>query len=70
MMINPSIDDLLKKADNKYTLAVLAAKRARQLLDGSEPLVQSESPRVVTIALEEIGQGKITYKRTRDDTIK
>ena len=70
MMINPSIDDLLKKADTKYTLAVLAAKRARQLLDGSEPLVQSKSPRVVTIALEEIDQGKITYKRTKADTIK
>lgn len=69
-MIHPSIDDLLSKTDSKYTLAVLAAKRARELLNGSEPLVHSESPRVVTIALEEIAQGKITFKRIRNDAIK
>lgn len=64
-MIYPSIDELSSKADSKYTLAVLAAKRARELLKGSKPLVHSESPRVVTIALEEIAQGKITYVRTK-----
>lgn len=69
-MIYPSIDELSSKADTRYTLAVLAAKRARELLSGGEPLVHSKSPRVVTIALEEIAQGKITFKRTRDDAIK
>ena len=36
-MLYPSIDLLMKKADSKYSLVVLAAKRARQLLDGEEP---------------------------------
>jgi len=64
-MINPSIDVLVTKVDSKYTLVVLAAKRAREIMDGSAPLVDSKSNKQVTIALEEIAQDKITYERTK-----
>jgi len=64
-MINPSIDVLVTKVDSKYTLVVLAAKRARELMDGSVPLVDSKSHKQVTIALEEIAQDKLTYERTK-----
>ena len=64
-MINPSIDTLVKKVDSKYTLVVLAAKRAREIMDGSATLVESKSNKQVTLALEEIAQGKITYERTK-----
>ena len=64
-MINPSIDILVTKVDSKYTLVVLAAKRAREIMDGSAPLVDSKSNKQVTIALEEIAQDKITYERTK-----
>jgi len=64
-MINPSIDILVTKVDSKYTLVVLAAKRARELMDGSLPLVDSKSHKQVTIALEEIAQDKLTYERTK-----
>lgn len=64
-MINPSIDTLVTKVDSKYTLVVLAAKRAREIMDGSAPLVDSKSNKQVTIALEEIAQDKITYERTK-----
>ncbi len=36
-MLYPSIDKLMSKADSKYTLVILAAKRARQLLEGASP---------------------------------
>ncbi|CVK19735.1 MULTISPECIES: DNA-directed RNA polymerase subunit omega [Sporomusa] len=64
-MINPSLDTLVKKVDSKYTLVVLAAKRAREIMDAQQPLVESKSNKPVTIALEEVAQGKITYERTK-----
>ncbi|QJW47964.1 DNA-directed RNA polymerase subunit omega [bacterium BFN5] len=63
-MNNPALEDLLDKADSKYTLAVLAAKRAREIIQDSEKAVASKSSKPVTIALEEIAQGKISFKRT------
>lgn len=64
-MINPSMDELLKKVDSKYTLAVFAAKRAREIIGGEAALVESASNKPVTLALEEILQGKIVYRRTK-----
>ena len=64
-MIHPSLDELLKKVDCKYTLAVFAAKRAREIMNGEGPLIESNSEKPVTVALEEIAQGKLGYYRTR-----
>ncbi|MDR3592386.1 MAG: DNA-directed RNA polymerase subunit omega [Negativicutes bacterium] len=64
-MIHPSLDILVKKVDSKYTLVVFAAKRAREIMNGDAPLVDSKSNKPVTIALEEIAQGKIVYERTK-----
>lgn len=67
MLIKPTLESLMTKVDSKYTLVTLAAKRARQLTDGDEPLVDVEPDRkVVSIAMEEIDQGKITYEAPRD----
>ena len=63
MLIKPTLESLMKKVDSKYTLVTLAAKRARELTDGDEPLVDVETTRVVSIAMEEIDQGKITYEK-------
>ncbi len=63
-MINePSIDKLAEKVGSKYSLCVVAAKRARQILDsarnnGMKELPNSEKP--LTLAAEEIEQGKVT----------
>lgn len=65
MLTKPLLDDLLKKVDSKYTLVTLAAKRAREITDGDEPLVHVETNKPVSIALEEINQGKITYESTK-----
>lgn len=53
-MLEPSIDKLVEKVDSKYSLVVLAAKRARQLLDGEKPRIDPRSNKYVGIALEEI----------------
>jgi DNA-directed RNA polymerase subunit omega len=64
-MIYPSIDRLITKADSKYTLVIAAAKRARQLNENSRPLIESDLTKSVSVALEEIVQGKIIYERTK-----
>lgn len=61
-MIQPSIDELLKKADSKYSLAVVAAKRARELVGGSERLSDAPTNKSVSIALCEIGEGHVRYR--------
>ena len=69
-MLNPSFDHVLKTGDSRYTLVMLTAKRARQIVDGSEPLVETESNKPVTIAIEEIVTGKVKYKNPTINSIK
>jgi DNA-directed RNA polymerase subunit omega len=64
-MIYPSLDHLLTKVDSKYTLVVLTARRAREVVGGDHSMVQSKSNKAVTIALEEIGADKVTYERIK-----
>jgi len=64
-MVHPSLDVLVKKVDSKYTLVVMASKRARSLMDGQTALTDSKSNKPVTVALEEIAQDKITFERTK-----
>lgn len=65
MLNQPPLDVLLEKADSRYTLVVAAAKRARQLVEGSPPLIKTNTDKPVTIALQEIGEDKIKYERTK-----
>jgi DNA-directed RNA polymerase subunit omega len=72
-MMHPRIDDLLAEADgSRYALVIAAAKRARQINnyhhqlgegtfdDFAPPLVESRSKNYLTMALEEVAEGKIT----------
>ncbi|MBR4236421.1 MAG: DNA-directed RNA polymerase subunit omega [Clostridia bacterium] len=64
MMTEPPIMELLKKTDNRYTLAVEAAKRARQLIQGEQPLYDpKDNNKPLTVAIEEINRGLVTYKK-------
>ncbi len=65
-MINPPIGELLDKVDCRYTLAVEAAKRARQLIGGAQPLITPKDTKPLVIAIEEINRGLITYTRDAD----
>ena len=71
-MIQPRIDELTPHVDTRYALVIVAAKRARQinnyhhqLGEGTfdqflPPLVESRSKNYLTMALEELAEGKIT----------
>lgn len=65
-MINPSIVELLEKVDNRYTLVVLTSKRARQLIDGEKPLIVVEKGKPLTVAIDEVYSGAITYETVKE----
>jgi DNA-directed RNA polymerase subunit omega len=72
-LISPRIDKLLDHVDSDYASVVVAAKRARQinsyyhnLGEGTfdefpPPMVDTRSKNYLTIALEEVAQGKLKY---------
>lgn len=62
-MNQPSLDDLMKKVDSRYTLVVMAAKRARLLTEAGEGEENGSKP--VTRALMEIAEGKVKFRHTR-----
>lgn len=63
MLLYPSINKLTEKADSKYTLAVLTAKRARDIIDGKPVLTEEECERPVSQAAKEIAEDLVTYNR-------
>lgn len=69
-MLNPSFEGILKKGDSRYTLVMLASKRARQIIEGEKPLIETDSKKPVSIAIEEILAKKISYKNPPVDSIK
>ncbi|MFM7224078.1 MAG: DNA-directed RNA polymerase subunit omega [Actinomycetota bacterium] len=72
-LMEPRIEQLMERVDSKFTLVTLSAKRARQINDYYNqlgeglgrivpPQVTSVSRKPLSIALEEVGAGKITYE--------
>ena len=53
-MIDPPLGQVTEKIDNRYALVVGVSKRARQLVDGDEALVEVESTNPVTVAIYEL----------------
>ncbi|MFU0826671.1 MAG: DNA-directed RNA polymerase subunit omega [Lachnoclostridium sp.] len=70
-MLHPSYTDLMKAVNSevepgeqpvvnsRYSIVMATAKRARQLIDGEEPLVETKSKKPLSIAIEELYQGKV-----------
>lgn len=61
-MLYPSINDLLDITNNRYILVIEVAKRAREIVDGSSSILDTKELKPVSIATEEVYEGKITYE--------
>lgn len=79
MVIEPDIDLLLSKVDSKYTLCIVAAKRARQingmihgvrdqaiLSMAPTQLAALTSTKPLTLALSEIADGDVSFERVKE----
>ena len=67
-MTNPTILQLLEKADCRYTLVVEVSKRARQLVEGVPPLIDAKDKEnmPVSVAIDEVNRGLIAYERAAE----
>ena len=59
MIIKPTVTELLEKIDNRFELVILVSKRARQISAGQLPLTKVKEKSAVTIAANEISEGKV-----------
>ncbi len=71
-MLHPSYSDLMKVVNkdveqgeapvvnSRYSIVMATAKRARQIIAGEEPLVPDKDRKPLSIAIDELNQGKIT----------
>ncbi|APT17929.1 hypothetical protein FC62_GL000044 [Amylolactobacillus amylotrophicus DSM 20534] len=70
MISYPSIDKLLENVDSRYSLAILAAKRAHEIESGSVLVLdQYKSNKTVGKALEEIAAGSVTIDPDKKESI-
>ena len=60
MLVKPTVQELLDEVnDNRYALVIMTAKRARQIASGSEPKTKAKDRSPVTLAADEIAEGKV-----------
>ena len=59
MMVKPTVKELLKHSKNRYELVIATSKRARQISDGDTLLTKVEEKSPVTLAANEIAEGKV-----------
>lgn len=58
-MARVTVEDCLENLDNRFELVLVAARRARQIANGRETLVEEENDKPTVIALREISEGLV-----------
>jgi DNA-directed RNA polymerase subunit omega len=61
-----TIEDCLKRVKNRFLLVNMAAKRVRQIREGSEYLVSSPKNEDIVVALREVAAGKVTVQEEKE----
>lgn len=68
-MINkPPLNELMKYVDSKYTLVIVAAKRARTMIEDNPDMLAKGMINPVSVALREVAEGNVIWK-TEDNTV-
>lgn len=60
-MARITVEDCLTKVENRFALVLLVAKRAKQLLKGSETTLPSKENKYVVTALREVAAGNVAF---------
>ncbi len=68
-MARVTVEDCLDHVDNRFELVLLATKRARQLVNGVDPLLPWENDKPTVMALREIAEGLITTKAMEETEV-
>ena len=79
-MIHPSYKELMEKINevndaegqpeitSRYSMVIAASKRARQLTNGAEPMAETNSGKPLSVAVEELYEGKVRLDMTAPET--
>lgn len=59
-MLKPSIDELVRIAGSRYSLVIMTSKRARKIIKGDAPMIETDYTKPVSIAVREMYDGKFT----------
>jgi DNA-directed RNA polymerase subunit omega len=62
-MARITVEDCLARIPNRFEMVLTATKRARQIANGAEPLVEEENDKPTVIALREIADGIVDPER-------
>lgn len=63
MIVKPTVNELLKHSENRYELIIATSRRARQIADGDKPMTNVKEDSAVTLAANEIAEGKVIIER-------
>ena len=64
-MARITVEDCLRKVESRFELVILAARRAKMIMKGAKPLVESDN-RSIVMALREVAAGKVKFKHPED----
>ena len=70
MIVKPTVNDLLKHAENRFALVIATSKRARQIANGDDRLIETEETSPVTIAANEINEGSVQIVENDENEVK
>ncbi len=59
-MARITVEDCLHNIDNIFEMVLVAAKRARRVAHGADPMVDLENDKPTVVALREIAEGLVT----------
>ena len=78
-MLHPSYTDLMKVVNSevepgeakvvnsRYSIVMATSRRARQIVAGDEPYVESDGKKALSVAVDELNQGKIRIISDEED---
>ena len=66
-IVEPNVLQLLEHSESRYTLVVEASKRGRQIVGGSQPLIENAGMKPLKTAVEEINRGMIAFERPNEE---
>lgn len=69
-MARVTVEDCLERVDNRFALVHLVAKRAKQLLKGSQPVITKVKNKYVVTALREVAHGLVQFENSAQDAAK
>ena len=59
-MARITVEDCLRKVESRFELVILAARRAKMMMKGAKPLVETDNRAIVT-ALREVAAAKVKF---------